>query len=131
MKFIKVSIKEYILNAISNRLKKEKLIMEYRLMGVNPIIIEALFSFTKDVEKSKYILGIIFKAKKEVSNSTGALILFEKLTDEDNIKLLKTLLRALRKEYNYESIDNFDTYLFVAFREYFEAYVYCNGLADC
>lgn len=115
--------------AISNRLKNEKLLTDYSQMGVSSIVTDALFRAIRDVNQISYILGVLFKAKKEVYNFTGILILLEELTEEENIALAKTLLRVLKKQYTDKTIENFDRYLFVALREYFEEYINHNGLA--
>lgn len=115
--------------AISNRLKKEELLTDYSQMGISSIVTDALFRAIRDVNQISYILGVLFKAKKEVSNFTGTLILLEDLTEEENITLAKTLLRVLKKQYTDKTIKNFDRYLFVALREYFEDYINHNGLA--
>lgn len=114
--------------AISNRLKKEELLTDYSQMGISSIVTDALFRAIRDVNQISYILGVLFKAKKEVSNFTGTLILLEELTDEENITLAKTLLRVLKKQYTDKTIKNFDRYLFVTLREYFGEYVNHNGL---
>lgn len=115
--------------AISNRLKKEELLTDYSQMGISSIVTDALFRAIRDVNQISYILGVLFKAKKEVYNFTGTLILLEDLTEEENITLAKTLLRVLKKQYTDKTIKNFDRYLFVALREYFEDYINRNGLA--
>ena len=115
--------------AISNRLKKEELLTDYSQMGISSIVTDALFRAIRDVNQISYILGVLFKAKKEVSNFTGTLILLEELTEEENITLAKTLLRVLKKQYTDKTIENFDRYLFVTLRGYFEEYVNHNGLA--
>lgn len=115
--------------AISNRLKKEELLTDYSQMGISSIVTDALFRAIRDVNQISYILGVVFKAKKEVSNFTGTLILLEELTEEENITLAKTLLRVLKKQYSDKAIENFDRYLFVSLRGYFEEYVNHNGLA--
>ena len=115
--------------AISNRLKKEELLTDYSQMGISSIVTDALFRAIRDVNQISYILGVLFKAKKEVSNFTGTLILLEDLTEEENITLAKTLLRVLKKQYTDKTIKNFDRYLFVSLREYFEEYINHNGLA--
>lgn len=115
--------------AISNRLKKEELLTDYSQMGISSIVTDALFRAIRDVNQISYILGVVFKAKKEVSNFTGTLILLEELTEEENITLAKTLLRVLKKQYTDKAIENFDRYLFVSLRGYFEEYVNHNGLA--
>lgn len=114
--------------AISNRLKKEELLTDYSQMGISSIVTDALFRAIRDVNQISYILGVLFKAKKEVYNFTGILILLEELTEEENITLAKTLLRVLKKQYTDKTIKNFDRYLFVALREYFENYINRNGL---
>ena len=114
--------------AISNRLKKEELLTDYSQMGISSIVTDALFRAIRDVNQISYILGVLFKAKKEVYNFTGTLILLEDLTEEENITLAKTLLRVLKKQYTDKTIKNFDRYLFVALREYFENYINRNGL---
>ena len=114
--------------AISNRLKKEKLLTDYSQMGISSIVTDALFRAIRDVNQISYILGVLFKAKKEVYNFTGRLILLEELTEEENITLAKTLLRVLKKQYTDKTIKNFDRYLFVSLREYFEEYINHNGL---
>lgn len=114
---------------ISNRLKEEKLLTDYSQMGISSIVTDALFRAIRDVNQISYILGVLFKAKKEVSNFTGTLILLEELTEEENITLAKTLLRVLKKQYTDKKIENFDRYLFVSLRGYFEEYVNHNGLA--
>lgn len=115
--------------AISNRLKKEELLTDYSQMGISSIVTDALFRAIRDVNQISYILGVLFKAKKEVYNFTGILILLEELTEEENITLAKTLLRVLKKQYTDKTIKNFDRYLFVTLREYFEEYINHNGLA--
>lgn len=115
--------------AISNRLKNEKLLTDYSQMGISSIVTDALFRAIRDVNQISYILGVLFKAKKEVYNFTGILILLEDLTEEENITLAKTLLRVLKKQYTDKTIKNFDRYLFVALRGYFEDYINHNGLA--
>ena len=115
--------------AISNRLKKEELLTDYSQMGISSIVTDALFRAIRDVNQISYILGVLFKAKKEVYNFTGILILLEELTEEENITLAKTLLRVLKKQYTDKTIENFDRYLFVALRGYFEDYINHNGLA--
>lgn len=115
--------------AISNRLKKEELLADYSQMGISSIVTDALFRAIRDVNQISYILGVLFKAKKEVYNFTGTLILLEDLTEEENITLAKTLLRVLKKQYTDKTIENFDRYLFVALRGYFEDYINQNGLA--
>lgn len=115
--------------AISNRLKKEELLTDYSQMGISSIVTDALFRAIRDVNQISYILGVLFKAKKEVYNFTGILILLEDLTEEENITLAKTLLRVLKKQYTDKTIKNFDRYLFVTLREYFEEYINHNGLA--
>ena len=115
--------------AISNRLNKEELLTDYSQMGISSIVTDALFRAIRDVNQISYILGVLFKAKKEVSNFTGTLILLEELTEEENITLAKTLLRVLKKQYTDKTIENFDRYLFVSLRGYFEEYVNHNGLA--
>lgn len=115
--------------AISNRLKKEELLTDYSQMGISSIVTDALFRAIRDVNQISYILGVLFKAKKEVYNFTGILILLEDLTEEENITLAKTLLRVLKKQYTDKTIENFDRYLFVALRGYFEDYINHNGLA--
>lgn len=115
--------------AISNRLKKEELLTDYSQMGISSIVTDALFRAIRDVNQISYILGVLFKAKKEVYNFTGTLILLEDLTEEENITLAKTLLRVLKKQYTDKTIENFDRYLFVALRGYFEDYINHNGLA--
>ena len=115
--------------AISNRLKKEELLTDYSQMGISSIVTDALFRAIRDVNQISYILGVLFKAKKEVYNFTGTLILLEDLTEEENITLAKTLLRVLKKQYTDKTIKNFDRYLFVTLREYFEEYINHNGLA--
>lgn len=115
--------------AISNRLKKEELLTDYSQMGISSIVTDALFRAIRDVNQISYILGVLFKAKKEVYNFTGTLILLEDLTEEENITLAKTLLRVLKKQYTDKTIENFDRYLFVALRGYFEDYINQNGLA--
>lgn len=114
--------------AISNRLKKEELLTDYSQMGISSIVTDALFRAIRDVNQISYILGVLFKAKKEVYNFTGILILLEELTEEENITLAKTLLRVLKKQYTDKTIKNFDRYLFVTLREYFEEYINHNGL---
>ena len=114
--------------AISNRLKKEELLTDYSQMGISSIVTDALFRAIRDVNQISYILGVLFKAKKEVYNFTGRLILLEELTEEENITLAKTLLRVLKKQYTDKTIKNFDRYLFVSLREYFEEYINHNGL---
>ena len=114
---------------ISNRLKKEELLTDYSQMGISSIVTDALFRAIRDVNQISYILGVLFKAKKEVYNFTGILILLEELTEEENITLAKTLLRVLKKQYTDKTIKNFDRYLFVTLREYFEEYINHNGLA--
>ena len=115
--------------AISNRLKKEELLTDYSQMGISSIVTDALFRAIRDVNQISYILGVLFKAKKEVYNFTGILILLEELTEEENITLANTLLRVLKKQYTDKTIKNFDRYLFVTLREYFEEYINHNGLA--
>lgn len=115
--------------AISSRLNKEELLTDYSKMGISSIVTDALFRAIRDVNQISYILGVLFKAKKEVSNFTGTLILLEELTEEENITLAKTLLRVLKKQYTDKKIENFDRYLFVSLRGYFEEYVNHNGLA--
>lgn len=115
--------------AISNRLKKEELLTDYSQMGISSIVTDALFRAIRDVNQISYILGVLFKAKKEVYNFTGTLILLEELTEEENITLAKTLLRVLKKQYTDKTIENFDRYLFVTLRGYFEDYINHNGLA--
>ena len=115
--------------AISNRLKKEELLTDYSQMGISSIVTDALFRAIRDVNQISYILGVLFKAKKEVYNFTGILILLEELTEEENRTLAKTLLRVLKKQYTDKTIKNFDRYLFVTLREYFEEYINHNGLA--
>ena len=114
---------------ISNRLKKEELLTDYSQMGISSIVTDALFRAIRDVNQISYILGVLFKAKKEVYNFTGILILLEELTEEENITLAKTLLRVLKKQYTDKTIENFDRYLFVTLRGYFEEYINHNGLA--
>ena len=90
-------------------------------MGISSIVTDALFRAIRDVNQISYILGVLFKAKKEVSNFSGTLILLEDLTEEENITLAKTLLRVLKKQYTDKTVKNFDRYLFVSLREYLKS----------
>lgn len=103
--------------------KKSKLLTDFRIMGVPESVTNELYRATGDTEKISYICGVIFQAKRYVSNQTNYEIYLEELSEDDFKELTKCILRALKKDLTENSVEKFDRYLFVTIQKFFENYV--------
>ena len=103
--------------------KKSKLLTDFRIMGVPESVTNELYRSTGDTEKISYICGVIFQAKRYVSNQTNYEIYLEELSEDDFKELTKCILRALKKDLTENSVEKFDRYLFVTIQKFFENYV--------
>lgn len=103
--------------------KKSKLLTDFRIMGVPESVTNELYRAIGDTEKISYICGVIFQAKRYVSNQTNYEIYLEELSEDNFKELTKCILRALKKDLTENSVEKFDRYLFVTIQKFFENYV--------
>ncbi|MBF0992859.1 MAG: replication initiator protein A [Granulicatella sp.] len=103
--------------------KNSKLLTDYRTMGIPEFVTNELYRATHDNEKIGYICGVIFQAKRYVTNQKNYEIYLEELTEDDFKNLTKCILRALKKDLTERKIESFDRYLFVTIQKFFENYV--------
>ena len=103
--------------------KKSKLLTDYRIMGIPESVTNELYQAIRDNERIGYICGVIFQAKRYVSNQTNYEIYLEELSEDNFKELTKCILRALKKDLTENSVEKFDRYLFVTIQKFFENYV--------
>ena len=103
--------------------KKSKLLTDFRIMGVPESVTDELYRAIGDTEKISYICGVIFQAKRYVSNQTNHEIYLEELSEDNFKELTKCILRALKKDLTENTVEKFDRYLFVTIQKFFENYV--------
>ena len=103
--------------------KNSKLLTDYRIMGIPEFVTNELYRATHDNEKISYICGVIFQAKRYVTNKKNYEIYLEELTEDDFRDLTKCILRVLKKDLTERKIESFDKYLFVTIQKFFESYV--------
>ena len=103
--------------------KKSKLLTDYRIMGIPESVTNELYQAIRDNERIGYIYGVIFQAKRYVSNQTNYEIYLEELSEDNFKELTKCILRALKKDLTENSVEKFDRYLFVTIQKFFENYV--------
>lgn len=106
--------------------QKNKKLIDYSNCGVASNITDALFRALGDVDKVRYMLGILFQAKKHVSNYTKRLILLEELPQSANEELEKVFLRCLKKKETTRELKDSNKYIFIALQNFFDEYL--NGL---
>lgn len=105
--------------------RKNKELTDYTIFGVAPNVTDALFRAVRDTEKVGWLLGVLFQAKRHVSNYSGRLILLEDFSPKANKELEKVFLRCLKKKETTKELQKADKYLFVALQDFFEKYL--NG----
>lgn len=103
--------------------KKSKLLTDFRIMGIPESVTNELHRAIGDTEKISYICGVIFQAKRYVSNQTNHEIYLEELSEDNFKELTKCILRALKKDLTENTVEKFDRYLFVTIQKFFENYV--------
>lgn len=103
--------------------KKSKLLTDFRIMGIPESVTNELYRAIGDTEKISYICGVIFQAKRYVSNQTNHEIYLEELSEDNFKELTKCILRALKKDLTENTVEKFDRYLFVTIQKFFENYV--------
>ena len=103
--------------------KKSKLLTDFRIMGIPESVTDELYRAIGDTEKISYICGVIFQAKRYVSNQTNHEIYLEELSEDNFKELTKCILRALKKDLTENTVEKFDRYLFVTIQKFFENYV--------
>ena len=100
--------------------KKSKLLTDFRIMGIPESVTNELYRAIGDTEKISYICGVIFQAKRYVSNQTNHEIYLEELSEDNFKELTKCILRALKKDLTENTVEKFDRYLFVTIQKLFE-----------
>ena len=103
--------------------KKSKLLTDFRTMGIPESVTDELYRAIGDTEKISYICGVIFQAKRYVSNQTNHEIYLEELSEDNFKELTKCILRALKKDLTENTVEKFDRYLFKTIQKFFENYV--------
>ena len=103
--------------------KKSKLLTDFRIMGIPESVTDELYRAIGDTEKISYICGVIFQAKRYVSNQTNHQIYLEELSEDNFKELTKCILRALKKDLTENTVEKFDRYLFKTIQKFFENYV--------
>ncbi len=103
--------------------KKSKLLTDFRIMGIPESMTDELYRAIGDTEKISYICGVIFQAKRYVSNQTNHEIYLEELSEDNFKELTKCILRALKKDLTENTVEKFDRYLFKTIQKFFENYV--------
>ena len=103
--------------------KKSKLLTDFRIMGIPESVTDELYRAIGDTEKISYICGVIFHAKRYVSNQTNHEIYLEELSEDNFKELTKCILRALKKDLTENTVEKFDRYLFKTIQKFFENYV--------
>ena len=103
--------------------KKSKLLTDFRIMGIPESVTDELYRAIGDTEKISYICGVIFQAKRYVSNQTNHEIYLEELSEYNFKELTKCILRALKKDLTENTVEKFDRYLFKTIQKFFENYV--------
>ena len=103
--------------------KKSKLLTDFRIMGIPESVTDELYRAIGDTEKISYICGVIFQAKRYVSNQTNHEIYLEELSEDNFKELTKCILRALKKDLTENTVEKFDRYLFKTIQKFFENYV--------
>ena len=103
--------------------KKSKLLTDFRIMGIPESVTNELHRAIGDTEKISYICGVIFQAKRYVSNQNNHEIYLEELSEDNFKELTKCILRALKKDLTENTVEKFDRYLFVTIQKFFENYV--------
>ena len=86
-------------------------------------VTDELYRAIGDTEKISYICGVIFQAKRYVSNQTNHEIYLEELSEDNFKELTKCILRALKKDLTENTVEKFDRYLFKTIQKFFENYV--------
>ena len=99
--------------------KKSKLLTDFRIMGIPESVTDELYRAIGDTEKISYICGVIFQAKRYVSNQTNHEIYLEELSEDNFKELTKCILRALKKDLTENTVEKFDRYLFVTIQKFF------------
>ena len=100
--------------------KKSKLLTDFRIMGIPESVTDELYRAIGDTEKISYICGVIFQAKRYVSNQTNHEIYLEELSEDNFKELTKCILRALKKDLTENTVEKFDRYLFKTIQKFFE-----------
>jgi len=103
--------------------KKSKLLTDFRIMGIPESVTDEMYRAIGDTEKISYICGVIFQAKRYVSNQTNHEIYLEELSEDNFKELTKCILRALKKDLTENTVEKFDRYLFKTIQKFFENYV--------
>ena len=103
--------------------KKSKFLTDFRIMGIPESVTDELYRAIGDTEKISYICGVIFQAKRYVSNQTNHEIYLEELSEDNFKELTKCILRALKKDLTENTVEKFDRYLFKTIQKFFENYV--------
>ena len=103
--------------------KKSKLLTDFRIMGIPESMTDELYRAIGDTEKISYICGVIFQAKRYVSNQTNHEIYLEELSEDNFKELTKCILRVLKKDLTENTVEKFDRYLFKTIQKFFENYV--------
>lgn len=103
--------------------KKSKLLTDFRVKGIPESVTNELYRATGDTEKIGYICGVIYQAKRYVTNQKNYEIYLEELTEDDFEELTKCILRVLKKTLTENTVESYDRYLFKTIQNFFEKYV--------
>lgn len=103
--------------------KNSKLLTDFRVKGIPESVTNELYRATGDTEKIGYICGVIYQAKRYVTNQKNYEIYLEELTEDDFEELTKCILRVLKKTLTENTVESYDRYLFKTIQNFFEKYV--------
>ena len=103
--------------------KNSKLLTDFRVKGIPESVTNELYRATGDTEKIGYICGVIYQAKRYVTNQKNYEIYLEELTEDDFEELTKCILRVLKTTLTENTVESYDRYLFKTIQNFFEKYV--------
>lgn len=110
-------------NNTNQYFEKSELLIDFSYLGIPKTVTEEIYKATRDTTVVGDICGIVFQAKKFVSNKKKQDIYLEDLTEEDFADLTKTIIRTLKKQMTDKTVNDFDKYLFVAIKNFFDKYL--------
>lgn len=103
--------------------EKSELLIDFSYLGIPKTVTEEIYRATRDTTVVGDICGIIFQAKKYVSNKKKQDIYLEDLADEDFSDLTKIIIKTLKKQMTDKTVNDFDKYLFVSIKNFFDRYL--------
>ena len=110
-------------NNTNQYFEKSELLIDFSYLGIPKTVTEEIYKATRDTTVVGDICGIVFQAKKFVSNKKKQDIYLEDLTEEDFLDLTKVIIKTLKKQMTDKTVNDFDKYLFVAIKNFFDRYL--------